>query len=165
MFAPKPFHRAFGPSFLINSVQATSNRTPVPETLERSVSIGCVKAVPHIDATEPPNMRSPPLKSFLSSSPFFEDFKRFALNESYTKNSTAFVGAILNTFNEFPLKSAGAPSVRIILFNEPRTPPSAAIFEESNMYSIFTLSNGATNVLETPPEIAPTSKCNETAFA
>ena len=62
MFTLRPFHSAIGPSFRINPDHASPIRIPVDVTLERSVSTGCVNAVPAMDASDPPSILSPPLR-------------------------------------------------------------------------------------------------------
>mmetsp|Transcript_6915 Transcript_6915/g.20207 ORF Transcript_6915/g.20207 Transcript_6915/m.20207 type:complete len:233 (-) Transcript_6915:408-1106(-) len=122
-------------------------------TLDLTVSIGWVSAVPAMDAMEPPSILCQALISISSVL-----FMMKSLILSKTKNSTALVGAILATFSEFPLKRPKGPSFFTILASVP-TKPSCFALSEFTMYSIFTLSRGATTLLETPPDTAPAKRC------
>mmetsp|Transcript_2858 Transcript_2858/g.4769 ORF Transcript_2858/g.4769 Transcript_2858/m.4769 type:complete len:259 (+) Transcript_2858:100-876(+) len=158
MFGMRPFRKAVGPSVLI--ICCTHSFIPMActVTLERTVSMGWVNAVPAMDATEPPSILC---HALISISSLFLMMK--SLNLSKTKNSTAFVGAILATLREFPLNKPAGPSLFTILPSVPMNPSCFAL-SEFTMYSIFTLSRGATTDLETPPETAPANKCFATDF-
>mmetsp|Transcript_9669 Transcript_9669/g.24775 ORF Transcript_9669/g.24775 Transcript_9669/m.24775 type:complete len:262 (-) Transcript_9669:67-852(-) len=161
MLGMRPLRKAFGPSAaIICWTQSLMVRPALQVTRERTVSMGWVRAVPHMEAMEPPSMRCQALMSIVSSE-LCEMMA--ALKRSKTKNSTALVGAMRATLSEFPLKSPMGPSVRAILARVPKKPSCFAL-RELIIYSIFTLSRGATTDLETPPETAPAKRCLATFF-
>ena len=147
-----------GPSSLISWSTMVLTGRPCTVTRVRKVSMGCVRAVPAMEAIEPPSARCHPV---MSISP--ELSRQKSLNLSKTKNSTALVGAIRATFSEFPLKSPMGPSVRTIRASVPAMPSVRARLE-SAMYMTFTRSSGATTERDTPPLMAPTIRCLNTSM-
>mmetsp|Transcript_33065 Transcript_33065/g.92593 ORF Transcript_33065/g.92593 Transcript_33065/m.92593 type:complete len:278 (-) Transcript_33065:283-1116(-) len=158
MLGSSPWKKPLAPCCFTISRTIAPTGAPLTVTRDRTVSMGCVRAVPAIEARDPPNALCHPCRSM---SP--DRCRHVSLNWSNTKNSTALVGAMRATFSELPLKSPKAPSLRTILRRVPRV-PSLLASPELIMYSTLTRSSGATTERETPPEMAPTSRCLATDF-